>query len=76
MYSADGSGGQRIYVMPKLNMVAVFTANNPDPFFADSIIDQYIVPSIKSNKALVANPQGDEQLKEKIQVFSKAKDAG
>jgi CubicO group peptidase (beta-lactamase class C family) len=74
MYSADGSGGQRIFVMPEQNMVAVFTANNPDPFFADTLVDKFIVPSVKSDKAIPANPQGVAQLNSKIEAFKKTKD--
>jgi CubicO group peptidase (beta-lactamase class C family) len=74
MYSADGAGGQRIFVMPDENMVAVFTANNPDPFFADSIVDDYLVPSIKSDKPLQPNPEGDKLLDEKVLSFKEEHD--
>jgi CubicO group peptidase (beta-lactamase class C family) len=74
MYSADGSGGQRIFVMPEQNMVAVFTANNPDPFFADALIDKFIVPSVKSDKALPPNPDGNALLKHNTEAFKKQKD--
>jgi CubicO group peptidase (beta-lactamase class C family) len=69
MYSAIGSGGQRIVVIPKQNMIVVFTANNKDSFFADPIIDNSILTSIKSNKPLPPNPKGDSLLLSKEQAF-------
>lgn len=74
MFSAVGSGGQRIIVIPKENLVAVFTADNEDSFFADALIDQYVVPAITSSKALPANEEGTKQLQSKIDEFKKASD--
>ncbi|MDB5052756.1 MAG: 6-aminohexanoate-dimer hydrolase [Bacilli bacterium] len=74
IYSANGSGGQSVIVMPKQNMVVVITANNNDSFFADPIIESKVIPAIKSNKTLPANPKGDNVLKMKLQTFKEEKD--
>lgn len=76
MYSAVGSGGQRIVVVPKYDMVIVFTANNADSFFADQYIDQYILPSVSGKKSLEPNPDGQKLLNEQISAFNLVGDTG
>ncbi len=48
-YRADGAGGQKIIVVPELDMVAVITANeyNASPSEADTqnIVYKYVIPS-------------------------------
>ncbi|WP_135555654.1 serine hydrolase domain-containing protein [Paenibacillus cymbidii] len=76
MFSAVGSGGQRIVVVPKYDMVIVFTANNTDSFFADKYIDQYILPSVSGKKSLEPNPDGQKLLNEQISAFRTVGDTG
>jgi CubicO group peptidase (beta-lactamase class C family) len=53
-YSAHGFGGQYIFVVPKLNLVAVFTSGLADPDFPTPrrLIEEYILPAAKSPHAL------------------------
>ncbi|WP_409342424.1 serine hydrolase domain-containing protein [Paenibacillus sp. MBLB4367] len=74
MYSAVGSGGQRIVVVPEQKLVIAFTADNSDSFFADKLIDEYIVPSVQSAKALPANEQANAQLQDQIAQFKQTSD--
>jgi len=74
MYSATGSGGQRIVVVPAQNLVLAFTADNSDSFFMDKLIDEYIVPSVLSSKALPANEEASAKLQDKIAQFKQTSD--
>lgn len=75
IYSAIGSGGQRIAVIPKYNIVVAITANNEDDaFFSDRLIDDYILKSIESSKPIKDNPQGQALLKQKIEAFKQTSD--
>ncbi|MCW8879418.1 MAG: beta-lactamase family protein [Kangiellaceae bacterium] len=50
-YSAQGNGGQFIYVVPELNSVIVFTGANydsPDMYQAVTLMNQYVLPAIQS----------------------------
>jgi CubicO group peptidase (beta-lactamase class C family) len=74
-YAALGRGGQHIFVYPSKNLVVTFTASLPYANDADLIplqelIDQYILPSIKSDQPLSANPQGLAHLKASLQALS------
>jgi len=53
-YSAHGFGGQYIFVVPKLNLVAVFTSGLADPDFPTPrrLMEEYILPATKSTRAL------------------------
>jgi CubicO group peptidase (beta-lactamase class C family) len=61
-YSALGSGGQEIYVIPSQNLVIVFTGAlpsfQPDMDFLPlkALVDTGILPAVKSKRALPANP--------------------
>jgi CubicO group peptidase (beta-lactamase class C family) len=75
IYSAIGSGGQRIAVIPKYNLVIAITGNNmEDAFFSDNFIVNNVVASIVSDKAIKENPDGQKQLNTKIAQFAQTSD--
>jgi CubicO group peptidase (beta-lactamase class C family) len=75
MYSAIGSGGQRIAIVPKYNLVIAITGNNmEDAFFSDDLIVNNIIGSIASDKAIKDNPQGQNSLNTKIAQFTQIAD--
>ena len=53
-YSAHGFGGQYIFVIPKLNLVAVFTAALPDPVFPTprKLMEEFVLPAAQANEPL------------------------
>jgi CubicO group peptidase (beta-lactamase class C family) len=67
-YSAHGFGGQYIFVLPKLDMVVVFTGGLADPDFPapHQLVETYLLPAAQSAGPLAANPQMDEQLTTQI----------
>ena len=49
-YSAQGNGGQFIYVIPELNSVVVFTGSNydsPEMYQAVTLMRQFVLPALK-----------------------------
>jgi CubicO group peptidase (beta-lactamase class C family) len=74
-YAALGRAGQHIFVYPAENLVVVFTAGLPYTNDADliplqALLDQYILPAIKSDKPLPANPDSLTRLEAGIQGLS------
>lgn len=63
-YSAHGWGGQYVYVLPKLDMIVVFTGSLPDPKFPapHQLVETYLLPAVQSEQPLAANPQIYNQL--------------
>jgi CubicO group peptidase (beta-lactamase class C family) len=61
-YSAHGFGGQYIFVVPKLNLVAVFTSSLTDPDFPTPrrLMEEYILPAAKSTRALPPSQSATE----------------
>ncbi len=59
-YSAHGFGGQYIFVLPKLDMVIVFTSGLPDSQFPapKQLVQTYLLPAAQLANALPANPAG------------------
>ena len=62
---AAGAGGQRIYIIPDLEMVVVFTAGYYDPDnevlggqHTHEIVEDYLVPAILSEYPLPPPPSG------------------
>ncbi len=57
-YSAHGFGGQYIFVLPKLDMVVVFTGGIADPDFPlpHQLLKTYLLPAAQSAQSLAANP--------------------
>lgn len=58
-FSAHGHGGQYIFVLPKLDIVAVFTGSLADPVFPapHRMLQTYLLPAAQSARPLAANPQ-------------------
>jgi CubicO group peptidase (beta-lactamase class C family) len=73
MFYAAGSGGQRIYVLPEQNMVAVFTSNTANSFVTETVLAQ-MVGAIRSDKPLPVNPDGVNGLNDAIKSFKAVKD--
>ncbi len=68
VYNALGWGGQQIIVIPKQDMVVVFTAGIRDASWNtyDDLLETYIIPSAVSNTTLPPDPSGTAQLKEQL----------
>ena len=64
MYSAVGNGGQYIMVVPKENLVVVFTSklSGADSFLPAKMLDKYILPAIVSNEPITANKTAQHKL--------------
>jgi CubicO group peptidase (beta-lactamase class C family) len=64
-YAALGYGGQRIVVVPTLELVAVVTGN-----FSGStssyLIDTFVVPAVQSSEPLPENPAAQTELQARI----------
>jgi CubicO group peptidase (beta-lactamase class C family) len=74
-YAALGRSGHHIFVYPDKNLVVVFTASLPFTNDADLIplqelLDQYILPSIKSDHPLPANPNSLTRLEAGLQTLA------
>jgi CubicO group peptidase (beta-lactamase class C family) len=67
-YSAHGFGGQYIFVLPRSDMVVVFTGGIADPDFPapHQLVETYLLPAAQSAQPLAANPQMDDQLMTEI----------
>ncbi len=73
-YAALGLGGQHVFVYPAEKLVVVFTADLPgdndrDLIPLQELLNQYILPSIKSAQPLPANPKSLARLKTLITTF-------
>ena len=64
MYSAVGNGGQYIMVVPKENLVVVFTSklSGADSFLPAKMLDKYILPAIVANESITANVTAQNEL--------------
>jgi formylglycine-generating enzyme required for sulfatase activity len=63
-YSAHGYGGQYIFVVPDLDLVAVFTSGLADPMFPTprKLMEAFILPAVTSTDPLPPSPaSGDLQ---------------
>jgi CubicO group peptidase (beta-lactamase class C family) len=74
-YAALGRAGQHIFVYPAENLVVVFTSDLPFTNDADLIplqdlLDQYILPAVKSSRPLPANSEGLSRLQAGIQALA------
>jgi CubicO group peptidase (beta-lactamase class C family) len=67
-YSAHGFGGQYIFVLPKLDMIVVFTGGMADPDFPapHQLVKTYLLPAVQSAQPPADNPQMDDQLTTEI----------
>lgn len=66
-YAALGLGGQQIHVFPAQNLVVTLTADLQA--FAESqsfetLLDEYILPAVKSDEPLTANAEGAARLQQ------------
>lgn len=74
-YAAFGHGGNYIFVVPKLNLVAVFTGglfDVSDMFYPGELMEKYIVPSIKSDSPLEADQAVADALSEAMNLAQNA----
>jgi len=64
MYSAVGTGGQFIMVVPKKNLVVVFTSklSGADSFLPAKMLNKYILPAIVANESIAANETAQYEL--------------
>jgi hypothetical protein len=67
-YSAHGHGGQYIFVLPRLDMIVVFTGSLADPDFPTphQLLKTYLLPATQSAQPLADNPQIFNQLTAEI----------
>ncbi|MBT8366104.1 MAG: beta-lactamase family protein, partial [Deltaproteobacteria bacterium] len=63
-YAAIGYRGQFIYVLPKQNMVVVFTGSleGSDFFIPEKLLNKYILPAVVSETPLPENPKQTARL--------------
>lgn len=73
IYTAAGYKGQHIYVLDELNLVVVMTGGNARLGYTipDNIMKTYIVPAVKANRAMKANPDGVDIMNKLIKKISK-----
>jgi hypothetical protein len=74
-YAALGRAGQHVFVYPDENLVVVSTADLPYTNDADllpiqELLDMYILPAVKSDHPLPANPGGVTRLQAGLQALS------
>jgi CubicO group peptidase (beta-lactamase class C family) len=64
-YAARGAHGQRIFVLQDKDMVVVFTGNLPEPktLIPEELLNNHIIPAIRSDNALPEQPRSWERLK-------------
>jgi len=79
-YCALGRAGQHIFVLPGKNLVVVFTAglpytNNADLIPLQELLDEYILPAIKSDRPLPANPQALARIEAGAQALAQPRQA-
>jgi CubicO group peptidase (beta-lactamase class C family) len=67
-YSAHGFGGQYIFVLPKLDMIVVFTSGlkNADFPAPHELLKTFMLPAAQSDSALTPNPPAWGQLEAEI----------
>jgi CubicO group peptidase (beta-lactamase class C family) len=69
-YSAHGFGGQYLFVLPEQDMVVVFTSGLSDPIFPTpkQLVKAYVLPAVRSDAPLAANPTGVQALESALQA--------
>ncbi len=70
-YSAHGFGGQFIFVLPRLDMVVVFTGGLTDPLFPAprQLVQSYLIPAAQPTAPLPPNVQAFQSLQRRIEVI-------
>jgi CubicO group peptidase (beta-lactamase class C family) len=74
-YAALGYGGQYIFVVPEHNLVVVFTCGlfqGKDSFYPMEWMENYILPSIKSDKKLDIDKAASERLRKASDMVQNA----
>jgi hypothetical protein len=69
-YSALGLGGQQIHVYPSKNLVVIVTASLETFVEApviEKMLDEYILPAVQAEEALVENPGGYSRLENALE---------
>lgn len=74
-YAALGRAGQHVFVYPTENLVVVFTSDlltNPDGDLPplQELLDDYILPAVRSGNALPPSPEGQTHLKSAVQALA------
>ena len=77
-YMAVGYKGQFIFVVPKKNMVVVFTSALPgrDFYKPKALLDEYIIPAATSSKPLPANSREKARLDSLLEKCAEAPSQG
>lgn len=77
-YSARGYGGQYIFVLPEYEIVAVFTASmfGSQFFLPESLVESFIIPAVKSSKAISGSEETTEKLNEKLRLIQQPPETG
>ena len=73
-YAALGRAGQHIFIYPSEDLVVVFTAglpyyNDADFIPLQALLDEYILPAVKSDQPLPANPTSQARLESGIRAL-------
>jgi hypothetical protein len=74
-YAALGYGGQYIFVVPKLDLVVVFTSglyDDKDLFYPGELMENFIIRSIKSDSPLKNDPDALEALRKETDMVQNA----
>jgi len=66
----DGMGGQFVVLIPDKDAIVVFTANNTNTQKQLDLIHKYLIPAIKSDKALAAAPALQEEMVKKASALT------
>jgi len=77
-YMAVGYKGQRIFVVPEKNMVAVFTGDltGRESLISKKLLDAYIIPAASSSNSLALNPKEKARLDSLVNSVATAPAAG
>jgi CubicO group peptidase (beta-lactamase class C family) len=67
-FCAAGSWGQRIYIVPELQLLLAVTSYSADVDMPEQLLNS-IVQAIRSDRPLAANPAAVSQLKQAVQSF-------
>jgi hypothetical protein len=72
-YMAAGYRGQRIFVVPDKNIVAVFTGSDERGQVSKNLLDSYIIPAVSSSEALPSNTEEQARLDALVNRIATAK---
>lgn len=66
----DGMGGQFVVLIPDKDAIVVFTANNTNTQKQLDLMHKYLIPAIKSDKALAAAPALQAEMTKKVSAIT------